>query len=91
MAKGRKASGRRGRRRSITISIDLSALDKLYRRRYDVSLDGDTKGDLVRVLDGDTKGGMRVRDGDTNGGRALPKRLSKKRPRPSRKKSRRTR
>jgi hypothetical protein len=56
--------------------IDLSALEKLYKKRYEVSLDGDTKAGFVKALDGDTKGGLRIRDGDTKGG---PKRPSKKR------------
>ena len=88
MAKRRKASGRRARRRSITISIDLNALDKLYRNRYEVSLDGDTKAGWVKFHDGDTKGGVQIRDGDTKGGRVLPERSS---PRRRRKKSRRKR
>jgi hypothetical protein len=51
----------------LHLSIDLNALEKLYRRRYEVRLDGDTKGGLsVRMRDGDTKGGLR--DGDTKGG-----------------------
>ena len=50
----------------LNLSIDLNALEKLYQRRYDVTLDGDTKGGLsVRMRDGDTKRG--VRDGDTKG------------------------
>ena len=64
MAKRRKTSARRGKKRSITISIDLSALDKLYKKRYEVSLDGgDTKGGSVKIHDGDTKGGVRIHDG----------------------------
>jgi hypothetical protein len=61
--------------KTISLSIDLSALDKLYRKRYEVALDGDTKGSVRVVLDGDTKGGsVRILDGDgdTKGG-ALPR------------------
>jgi hypothetical protein len=44
--------------RSFSISIDLSALDKLYKNRYVITLDGgDTKGGSVKMRDGDTKGG----------------------------------
>jgi hypothetical protein len=74
----KKSRTRRGAKRpaSVTVSIDLSALEKLYKKRYEVSLDGDTKAGFVRALDGDTKGGLRIRDGDTKGG---PRRPSKKR------------
>ena len=77
--KSRTGSGKGSakKRSSVTISIDLGALEKLYKRRYDVSLDGDSKGDSVRVRDGDTKGGLRIRDGDTKRG---PRGASKKRP-----------
>jgi len=59
-----KSSGK-----SITISIDLDALDKLYKKRYVVVLDGgDTKGGKVSIRDGDTKRGLVIRDGgDTKG------------------------
>jgi hypothetical protein len=67
------------KRRSVSISIDLSALEKLYKRRYEVSLDGgDTKAGSVKIHDGDTKGGLQIRDGDTKGGGRLPKRPSRK-------------
>jgi hypothetical protein len=80
VAKGRKTRGR-GIKRSITISIDLGALDKLYRKRYEVSLDGDTKGGSVKIRDGDTKRGMQIRDGDTRGGRRpVKRRRAKKSP-----------
>jgi hypothetical protein len=83
MAKKSRTRGGKGpakRRSSVTISIDLNALEKLYKRRYEVSLDGDTKGDVVRAMDGDTKGGLRIR-GETKGGPRRPskKRLPKKR------------
>lgn len=57
------------KQKQFVISVDLSALDKLYRNRYVISLDGgDTKGGSVRIRDGDTKGGILIRDGDTKGG-----------------------
>ena len=73
-ASARKSSSRGGK--SLHLSIDLGALDKLYKRRYDLALDGgDTKGGSINVrLDGDTKGGsisILDGDGDTKGGRAL--------------------
>jgi hypothetical protein len=74
MAKKRSStSGRKPK--ALSLSIDLSALDKLYKKRYQVSLDGgDTKGDVRIFLDGDTKGGsIRILDGDTKGGAVLPK------------------
>ena len=65
----KKGSRRGGKRTSITVSIDLTALEKLYKRRYEVTLDGgDTKGGSVKIKDGDTKGGLQIRDGDTKGG-----------------------
>jgi hypothetical protein len=66
----KKKAARKSKRKPFTVSIDLGALDKLYRNRYVVSLrDGDTKGGSVRLRDGDTKGGaLRIRDGDTKGG-----------------------
>jgi hypothetical protein len=73
--KSRTRRGSSKKRTSITVSIDLGALEKLYKRRYEVSLDGDTKGGSVKAMDGDTKGGLRIRDGDTKGG---PRRPSKK-------------
>lgn len=76
----KKARTRRGgarKTKSVTVSIDLGALEKLYRRRYEISLDGgDTKAGSVRLLAGDTKGGLRIRDGDTKGSIRRP---SKKR------------
>ena len=64
--KGSRKPSPKTPRGGLNLSIDLNALEKLYRRRYDVTLDGDTKGGLgVRVRDGDTKGGYR--DGDTKG------------------------
>jgi hypothetical protein len=53
----------------LNISIDLNALDKLYKKRYEVILDGgDTKGGSVRIREGDTKGAhLLIRDGDTKG------------------------
>ena len=51
--------------RNLNISIDLDALDKLYRQRYVVVLDGgDTKGGgpEIRRSDGDTKGGLEILD-----------------------------
>jgi hypothetical protein len=76
-AKTKSVAVKRGKK-SITISIDLNALDKLYKRRYEVVLDGgDTKGGKVSIRDGDTKGGVTIRDGDTKGGRErLPGRKS---------------
>ena len=62
--------------KSLRLSIDLGALEKLYKKRYDLSLDGDTKGAINVQLDGDTKGGaisILDGDGDTKGGGALPK------------------
>ena len=71
-AQAKRVAVKQGKK-SITISIDLAALDKLYKRRYEVVLDGgDTKGGKVNVRDGDTKGGITIRDGDTKGG---PERL----------------
>ena len=72
----KKSTRRTKRPRLINISIDLDALDQLYRSRYEVFLDGgDTKGGYLRRLrDGDTKGGvrfMRARDGDTKGSARL--------------------
>jgi hypothetical protein len=72
MAKKRRSKSR-SRPKSISLSIDLNALDKLYKKRYQVSLDGgDTKGDIALVLD---RGAIRIfdGDGDTKGGGALPK------------------
>ncbi len=60
----------KSQRGGLNLSIDLNALQKLYQRRYNVTLDGDTKGGLgVQVRDGDTKGGLNIsfRDGDTKG------------------------
>lgn len=76
-------------KKSIAISIDLDALDKLYKKRYVVVLDGgDTKGGKVSIRDGDTKGGIDIRDGsgDTKGGPAnLPKRKTPSPPSPAKK------
>jgi hypothetical protein len=75
MAKKRRSTSSRNPK-SLSLSIDLNALDKLYKKRYQVSLDGgDTKGDIRVFLDGDTKGGgsIRILDGDTKGGGVLPK------------------
>lgn len=65
--KARKGSSAK-KRGSITISIDLTALEKLYKRRYDISLDGggDTKAGSVKIIKGG--GAIRIRDGDTKGG-----------------------
>jgi hypothetical protein len=85
----RKKAAKRGRRKtakpeSVTVSIDLTALDKLYRNRYEVSLDGgDTKGGTVVVTDGDTKKGVRIRDGDTKGAPVRRQKSSKTPRKPS--------
>lgn len=50
------------KQKTFSISIDLDALSKLYKKRYIVSLgDGDTKGGSVAIRDGDTKGGVTIR------------------------------
>ncbi|TXH66696.1 MAG: hypothetical protein E6Q88_11515 [Lysobacteraceae bacterium] len=48
--------------KTFALSIDLGALDRLYKNRYVITLDGgDTKGGSVRLRDGDTKGGLTIR------------------------------
>ncbi len=78
VTKKKTAKKKTAKKRStaLTISIDLGALDKLYKKRYVVALDGDTKGAVV--LDGDTKGGVVIRDGDTKGAPSRSKTSRKK-------------
>ena len=81
---------RRKRAKSLTISIDLATLDKLYKKRYVVTLDGgDTKVGTVRDGDGgDTKSGVLIRDGDTKkGGPVRRKSALRKRRTPTKKKT----
>ncbi len=48
--------------KTFALSIDLGALERLYKNRYVITLDGgDTKGGTVRIRDGDTKGGLTIR------------------------------
>ncbi|AOJ85217.1 hypothetical protein WS87_00190 (plasmid) [Burkholderia sp. MSMB0856] len=59
--KSTRPAAKRGKR-ALTISIDLDALEELYKRRYEITLDGgDTKGGSIRRADGDTKGGIIIR------------------------------
>ncbi|WP_185734608.1 hypothetical protein [Burkholderia sp. Bp9031] len=59
--KSTSPAAKRGKK-ALTISIDLDALEQLYKRRYEITLDGgDTKGGSIRRADGDTKGGIIIR------------------------------
>jgi hypothetical protein len=72
-----KPAAKRGKK-PLTISIDLDALDQLYKRRYEITLDGgDTKGGSVRRADGDTKGGIIIRPAVKRAKPAAKKRATK--------------
>lgn len=85
MAKA-KTTGKASKKRTISVTIDLDELERLYRElpgiiRHDDGGDGDTKGGgglarRRRRADGDTKSGLRAAgrrrlDGDTKGGGRL--------------------
>jgi hypothetical protein len=73
-----KARGKAGK--AFTISIDLSALEKLYKNRYVVTLDGGgTKGGSVKIRDGDTKGGLTIMPPVRKAAKKLPGASAKKR------------
>ncbi|SEU45949.1 hypothetical protein SAMN03159335_07443 [Burkholderia cepacia] len=74
-----KPAAKRGKK-ALTISIDLDALEQLYKRRYEITLDGgDTKGGSIRRADGDTKGGIIIRPAERRTKTAAKKPAAKKR------------
>jgi hypothetical protein len=51
----------------VALTIDIGALEKLYKGRYSVRLDGgDTKSGIL-IRDGDTKGGVLISSGSSAG------------------------
>ncbi|WP_342310476.1 hypothetical protein [Burkholderia pyrrocinia] len=75
-----KPAAKRGKK-ALTISIDLEALEQLYKRRYEITLDGgDTKGGSIRrAADGDTKGGIIIRPAERRTKTAAKSPAAKKR------------
>ncbi|RQR34434.1 hypothetical protein DIE23_12495 [Burkholderia sp. Bp9143] len=78
--KSTSPAAKRGKK-ALTISIDLDALEQLYKRRYEITLDGgDTKGGSIRRADGDTTGGIIIRPGEQRIKTAAKKAAVKKPP-----------
>lgn len=74
-----KPAAKRGKK-ALTISIDLDALEQLYKQRYEITLDGgDTKGGSIRRAEGDTKGGIIIRPAEKRTKAAAKKPAAKKR------------